>query len=980
MKPRSRLTGVLLTIVLIAIAAGAAHLLRGPELNSDDLLKQARISLARGDHPQAEKLARQAAACRVPSPWALLVAAEAALKTNRYTDALDYYRQVPRVDSAVADAADFGEAEMLCHLARISEGERQLRALLSRQPHHQQAHYRLAFLLNITGRRWEAQPHLLFLVKNRVADIEHLLLLGNPQRQIEDRALLETTARQFPTDPLPKLGAARLALSLNRPDEARPILIELLSALPQEPETQVRWGQLLLDEFDPDSFVAWSSGLSMELERHPDVWMLRGQFAQRRGDVATAARCFWEVLRRNPEHQSACHQLGRTLTELKQQDRAVPFLQRAETLQRLSAGLDDLFHHRDHVESMRRVAMLTAELGRWWETASWSSFALSIDPALPWAQQLLREAVVHLTMDLPQTAPANDLSRQIDLSDIPLPAWTSLSQSVEMPSSLEVSVAVIRFQDDAPRLGVDFQYENAADDSTPGARIFETTGGGVGAIDFDQDGWTDLYLTQGGSSSIPNSATASAAIDRLFRNQFGEFFIDVSRQAGIGDLDFSQGVAVGDFNNDGFADVYVANLGQNRLYQNQGDGTFADITQPSGISESWWTTSCLIADLNGDGLPDIYDVNYVGGDSLLTRICEKQGVIRSCSPRAFDPAPDRLWLNQGDGRFRDVTSECGIDVPNGNGLGIMAFDLEGKGRLSLFVANDEVPNFLFVNRADSQAKPLQFDEQGLIAGVALDADGRSQACMGVAADDADGDGLVDLFVTNFYRESNTFYRQLSPGQFADQTRTARLRDPGFAMLGFGAQFLDADLDGWEDLVVTNGHIDDLTVIGEPYKMPTQILRNTGQGRFIEIPATVLGPFFQTNHLGRGLARVDYNRDGRDDFVVSHLREPVAILTNTTISNGHFLEISLRGTRCSRDAFGTTVEVTAGGRRFVKQLMAGNGYHASNERRLRFGLGSAFQIDTLCVRWPGGDSQSWTGIPVDRELLLIEAAPQPVTIP
>lgn len=977
MLSRFVLTGCSILAAAGMIIASVCYFRASPVV-SEVLLEEARLALARGRHGQAEALARQAAAAKEPSPWAFIVAAEATLKANRYADALECYRQAPRSSAAVASSADFGEAEMLCHLGRLSESEAKLHQLLAREPLHNLAHYRLAFLLNITGRRWEAQPHLLHLVRNSAATIEHLLLLGNSLRQVEDRELLGITATAFPDDPLPKLGSARLALTLNRTDEAFPLLKSVLANRPNEPEAVVGMGQILLDDADPNLFISWSTKLSSEIERHPEVWMLRGQFAQRNKQTQIASRCFWEALRRDPEHQGACHQLGRSLTDQNDVDHAIPFLRRAELLQRLSAALDDLFHHRDHVESMRRAALLTRELGRLWEAASWSSIALSNDPRLPWAVEILQEISPRLHPDLPQTFPDDNPSRTLDLTSFPLPRWSLPDQPAESTPQPNAISKQIQFTDSARKLGIDFLYENAADDATPGARIFETTGGGVGVIDYDLDGWPDLYLTQGGTDPNTKTRTATDASDRLFRNDSGHLFVDVTIPSLLGDQDFSQGVAVGDFDNDGFPDLYVANLGQNRLYRNHGDGTFEDITRESGLRETQWTTSCLMADLNGDAFPDLYDVNYAGGESVLTRICEKQGVVRSCSPRAFDSAIDCVWHNQIDGHVRNVTAQWGADVPNGYGLGIVAMDLEGEGRLSLFVANDEVPNFLLVNRSRG-SQSFRFDERALEAGVALDANGRAQACMGVASGDADGDGLIDLLVTNFYHESSTLYRQIVPGQFEDLTRTSGLRDPSFAMLGFGTQFLDADLDGWEDLVVTNGHIDDLTSIGEPYKMRTQFFSNIGQGRFVEVAPVTLGSFFEQTHLGRGLARLDWNRDGLDDFAVSHLREPMSLLTNETSDAGHYLSVQLRGTRCSRDAIGTTAQITTGNRRFVKQLTAGDGYHASNERQLRFGLGPFNQVDELTIRWPNGESQTWTKIAADQTILIIERSARWLTI-
>ena len=974
MSSITRLGWFLITVTVVgAIGTATSVAYRAASPTSEALLQEARLCLARGRHGRAEELACRAAAYPRPSPWSLLVAAEAALTTKRYADALDYYQKVPRENSQVASSADFGEAEMLTHLGRLSDAEVRLRRLLTREPQHNLAHYRLSFLLNISGRRWEAQSHLLHLVRSRTAEIEHLLLFGNLHRQIEDRSLLEATARQWPKDPLPKLGAAVIAQTLGRPDEARPLLRDVLAACPDEPEAVVRWGQLLLNDSDSNQFLTWTTSLPPDVERHPDAWFLRGQFAHRRGEFDAAARCFWEALRRHPEHRAACHQLGRTLAELNDVAKATPFLERAELMQRLAVTLDDLFHHRDHFESMRRAALMTRHLGRLWESASWASIALASDPQLSWALEILQDLSPRLHQDLPQTSPDFDLTRHVNLEHFPLPHWTR-STTTDLPESRSgTASSTIRFVDRADELGIRFQFENAADDSTEGARIFETTGGGVAVIDYDVDGWPDLYFTQSGRSPDTGSNATGNLIDRVYRNQIGQRFEDVTESAGLGDRDFSQGATVGDFNNDGFPDLYVANFHRNRLYLNHGDGTFSDVTDSAGIQDSAWTTSCLMADLNSDGFPDLYDVNYVAGPSVLTRICEKQGVVRSCSPRAFDAAADRIWLNLADGRFRDVTSEWGFDIAGGYGLGIVALDLARTGRLSLFVANDEVPNFLFVNTANPSDSVPQFEDQALLAGVALDADGMSQACMGIAAGDYDGDGRVDLFVTNFYQESNTLYQRFSEANFVDVTRAARLRDPSFNLLGFGTQFLDADLDGWQDLVVTNGHIDDLRSSGEPYQMPTQVFSNSGTGQFTEVPASQLGRFFLQNHLGRGLARIDWNRDGRDDFVVSHLREPASLLSNETEGAGHFLVVQLRGTRSSRDAIGTTVEILVDGRSITRQLTGGDGYQASNERQLCFGLGSAPKVEKLTVHWPGGTSESWHDIAADQAILLVEGS-------
>jgi hypothetical protein len=365
-------------------------------------------------------------------------------------------------------------------------------------------------------------------------------------------------------------------------------------------------------------------------------------------------------------------------------------------------------------------------------------------------------------------------------------------------------------------------------------------------------------------------------------------------------------------------------------------------------------------------------VGYVQGEHVFDRPClMPDGSPRLCTPHEFPAAPDHLYLNLGDGRFADVSVEAGLDVPDGKGLGVVAADFDGSGRLSLFVGNDAVPNFLFVNETSAPGAPPRFREQGLATGVAVDGEGRSQACMGIAAGDADGNGRLDLYVTNFRNEANTLYLQHDALVWVDDTRRAGLHEASFDLLGFGTQFLDADLDGRPDLVVTNGHVGDLRRHGVPYQMRPQFFRNVGRGRFVELEGAAAGPFFQGEYLGRGLARLDWNRDGRPDFVVQHLESPAALVTNRTARPGHFLTLELTGTVSARDALGATVSLQAGGQTQTAQLCAGDGYLASNQRQLFFGLGAATTIERLEVAWPSGHKSVFTQLDADQELHLIE---------
>ncbi|HEU5432511.1 MAG TPA: CRTAC1 family protein [Thermomicrobiales bacterium] len=368
------------------------------------------------------------------------------------------------------------------------------------------------------------------------------------------------------------------------------------------------------------------------------------------------------------------------------------------------------------------------------------------------------------------------------------------------------------------------------------------------------------------------------------------------------------------------------------------------------------------------------------GAGVYEITCPYDGREHSCAPTVFEPQPDRFYLNLGDGRFADQTAAAGLVAAGGNGLGAVAGDFDGSGRLSLFVSNDQNANFCFFNETAALGEAPRFAERGVLSGLAYDADGKALACMGIAAGDVNEDGRLDLYVTNFFEESNTLYLQLEGGMFVDATGSSGLQQPSYRMLGFGAQFLDADLDGRLDLVVTNGPVEDLSDRQVPYRMRPQYFRGLGGGRFQELPAADLGEFFQGEYLGRSLARIDFNRDGREDFVVSHLKAPAALVCNTSQETGHFLAVQLRGVQSSRDAVGARVTIELGGRSQTAWLLGGDGYQASNQRQLVFGLGADARVAKLNIRWPSGLVQEFADLAADQELVFVEGSPRITHLP
>ena len=407
------------------------------------------------------------------------------------------------------------------------------------------------------------------------------------------------------------------------------------------------------------------------------------------------------------------------------------------------------------------------------------------------------------------------------------------------------------------------------------------------------------------------------------------------------------------------------NFGRNTFLLNNGDGSFTDITSQVGLTDEAMSSSAAFADLDRDGLLDLYVVNYL--DSI--KVCHSpDGTYSSCNPSNFKDEQDRLYYNRGDGTFEDITSESGIVVPDGKGLGIIIADLNEDGLPDVYVANDTTPNFLFRNLGAENG--IRFVEEGLLSGVALSGDGRAEAGMGVACADLDGNGALDLYVTNFYQETNTLYLNQGSGDFLDSTRLAGLAKPTHSQLGFGTQAVDLNLDGLPELFVANGHIDDFGFRGEPWKMSPQLFENIGEGKFTDV-SSQSGNYFQQKKLGRGVARLDWNRDGRPDLIVVHQDSPVALLKNETSNVGNGVVIELHGVKSNRDAVGARLRVTAERRTQVIEVCGGDGFFCANERRQFVGIGNASHIDELEIIWPNGNRETHIQLPTHVKLVFIE---------
>ncbi len=533
----------------------------------------------------------------------------------------------------------------------------------------------------------------------------------------------------------------------------------------------------------------------------------------------------------------------------------------------------------------------------------------------------------------------------------------------------ERSGPTVRFADVTAVAGIHFKHTSGLAGRKYGV---EALGSGAAFFDYNGDGYMDLYVVNG--ADLPGHISPQPPRNALYRNRADGRFVETA--AGVADSGYGMGCSAGDYDNDGDADLFVANFGTNALYRNEGDRFTAVTAAALPDSDRSWSTGSAFVDCDLDGDLDLYVANYLDYQ-FETDPRDENGRLkkdrRHYAPTEYPGRRDFLYRNEADGRFVDVTQEAGLFSLKGRELGVVFFDWDGDGDPDLFQANDATPNFLYRNEGDGS-----FSEIGLAAGAAYNEAGKPEGGMGTDIADADGDGHLEILVTNFQWESNTLYQGKGDGLWRDRSTASGLGGPSFARLAFGANFFDLDRDGDPDLYVANGHIDDNIANFDPqtsYGQRDQLFLNDGQGRFAEISAQA-GPFFQRAMVGRGAATADYDNDGDPDLFVVNSNQPAVLLRNDTASKNHYLALRLVGTRSNRDGLGSRVTVRAGGRRQTLQTRSSSGYLSQSDPRLFFGLGVYGRADQIDIAWPSGIRQQLKDVEAD-QLLKISEPTEPV---
>jgi len=567
-------------------------------------------------------------------------------------------------------------------------------------------------------------------------------------------------------------------------------------------------------------------------------------------------------------------------------------------------------------------------------------------------------AIGHLSLVSKKASQRSRLGNLVLIATIGLAGLCPLSASLDEPLFEEVAPS---------RSGIHWVHENARSEKR---YLPETLGPGCAFLDYDNDGWMDIYLVNYGPSDFykPPESLRSA----LYRNNRDGTFADVTLKAGVAGNVFGMGVAVGDYDNDGNPDMLVTAYDHRPvLYHNNGDGTFTDASEKSGIVTDSWTTSATWFDYDNDGDLDLFLCSFVEYGLKLHVFCGDNKIGRAyyCIPRVFNPTPSYLFRNNGDGTFANVSEASGISKALGKALGVVATDINNDGWMDLFVANDTVQNFLFVNRGQGK-----FEETGLMAEVAYSEDGRPRSGMGVDSADFDGDGWLDLFVANVDQEKFSIYRNNRDETFRDLAMATGIGHATLLLSGWGLRFLDFDNNGEMDLFLANGHPDDMVELNMTkvtYKEPLLLFRQEN-GKFHNVSAQA-GPAFSRQFPARGAALGDYDNDGRPDILVANNGGPPLLLRNKAGQGQHWLGIRLVGTASNRDAIGARITWSAGGVKRTRLKTSGGSYLSSHDPRQILGLGTA-KLDWLEVKWPGpkGKVERFTEVPVDCYVTITEA--------
>jgi tetratricopeptide (TPR) repeat protein len=944
-----------------------------PPIRRDQLLERADLFAEAEEYDKAAELLQQLLIVNPQDVEVLFRLASVTASTGNLADAIRFLDEVP-ADHPDAGLPALGQSADWClQLERYDQAETRYLAILKQAPDTSMALRRIAELLNRQGRRHEAAEHIRQLCRQgdfRQDELQALIVLSDAMISNPD----DTGPTAVDYSPIGASGQARILFTERRYGEAAEVLRETVDKGGAPPSVVAFYGRCVAEAQDDPEFLRWLGKTDAAVREFSEYWAAVGAYLATSQQHEAATRALLEALDRDPTDFMSINRVHHMLTLLEKPAEAEKWKKRWTAYHQAllaSNGISD--SETPNVAAMDELASQLNAIGRKLEAVLWKSLESHY-------RQHPQEILNHWNRERQQLVASDsgfpDRTERIcgfRLDEYPVPNFKNLASSAATPTQkpkVWTDEQPISLANVAEQIGLTHAYRIAPEDRESGFAMYHQAGGGVAVLDYDCDGNPDLYFAQGAADPPEFIAQQSNV---LYRNEGGRV-VDVTDRAEAEEYRYTIGCTAGDWNQDGFPDLITTNIGFNRLFINNGDGTFAARNLEGSDDMDRMPSSVAIADLNGDHLPDIFELNYIQ-DPQIAKLPERDksgNVIEAVGPGDFASAMDRIGINDGSGgvSFKPISN---LPSEAHKGLGVVIADFDNKPGNDVFVGNDKSANQLWVRDPDSGA----WSDIAIINGSAFSSGGGATASMGIAAGDFDQTGTLDLHVSNFQNESACLYLS-QDGVFRDRAVQYKLDVPSRAALGFGSQAIDFDNNTMLDLVVANGHIDNYLTMSGPFKQLSQLFINLGD-RFQVAEVDDASGYGQTPHLGRALARLDFNRDGKNDMVITHLSEASALLLNQTQTSNHWMQLQLVGVRSERDAIGAKIKVKLGDRSLWEWVIGGDGYFCRNEAVVSFGLGDAARVDELSIDWPSGVSQTITNVAVDQRILIVEDDAQPFSL-
>ncbi len=945
--------------------ATALEASRGSVLTRQQVMERAE-DLAEQGRPDEARQLLESLLLRDPRDFEVLfrIASLRAAK-GELAEAIELLDEIPEDDPKAGLAVLGQKADWSLQLHRYDAAENLYRAVLERVPEAGLAHRQLARLLNHQGRRHEATPHIKALCQMgdvRQEELHALIVIGDAMNS----GLPNFKDPKGQHDSIQAMSDARILFTNKDYQLATDRLRPFLERKDSKPAAWALYGLCAAEAQDGASFRWWISHVDVLVQDYSEYWTALGIYLADQRQPSMSVHALLKATDLDPTDFRAINRLIRMLEMLGQSSEADLWQDRWRENREILRDSNAIATATEpDPDRMDQLAIKLMDAGRNSESVLWHYLA-DVYRGAPqqrlnrWNEQRQRliaakEGFPDRTRRLCGMKISEFKVPEAKFADSVFPARKPTANTSRQPAAAE-------FIDVASKIGLLHQFHVAAKPKRSGFLIHQQVGGGIAVLDYDQDGSVDLYLAQGAGAP---SSYISTMTNLLFR-QVDTTMVALERDFGTNIFRHTTGCTTGDWNQDGFPDLVCSNLGQSDLLINNGDGTFS--RQPINGSDSLdrLPSSLAIADLNGDACPDLFEVNYLEDSDLDRQPPRDEGgkVVEALGPKGFDPAHDRIGLNDGKGGlvFQMLTSEADAARP---GLGLVITDIDGRPGNEVLVGNDSSANQCWVYRDDSGS----FVDLALTTGIAFSSGGAGTASMGIASADFDGNGEIDFHIANFQDEPVCLYLQ-DGGIFRDRAKQFSLGPISNEVLGFGSQAIDYDNDGRRDLFVTNGHVDQYERMNGSFRQPLQLFANLGD-RLAVVEVKDESDYCQTNHLGRTLAVLDFNQDGRLDAIINHLDEPSVLLMNQTQTNHHWLQLKLVGDASERDAIGAKVSVLADGNWYHDWVTAGDGYLCCNESMIHFGLGEVTQLDRLQIEWPSGALQVFESVNTDQRLLVVE---------